>query len=291
MKTTAERQTPVSTSESGALLGRLDRLAERFATLAEWLAEAADELARQGTPPSENLAICLSSARREFGIFRERVLESAQSFSSYPKGEFPASSSLSDLKAMLQEMRTAEDAAREAERDRSGSQRFAREIQGSNDSETADYFANLAVLHHKQGKFADAEELHQMALLMREKCFGCEHHKVASSLNNLALLYRDQGRIEEAKELWERSLAIVEKVFGPEHPKTGLRLSNLAALFYTQGEYEKAEKLYQRLLAILQKRRMQALSKRSSLRKILDTLRIILRRPTHPKTQRTFVHA
>jgi tetratricopeptide (TPR) repeat protein len=264
--TTLESLKSVGINEGNPLSERLDRLAERLAMLAHWLTETAESLTQEG---AEQLVRALTDALDEFVTIREQVLKHGLRSPCYEQDPHRWSP-LKDLRHLIEGLGITERA--DGERCHVGSLNFAGAMPGSDDPETADYMANLAVLHHKQGKYADAEDLHQRALLIRERSFGCEHPKVASSLNNLAMLYRDQGRISEAQKLWERSLAIVQKVFGPEHPKTGLRLSNLGGLFYGQGDYKRAEEVYQRLLTILRKKRMKASTKRVATLRVLTLL-------------------
>jgi tetratricopeptide (TPR) repeat protein len=113
---------------------------------------------------------------------------------------------------------------------------LAEKMLGPEHPDIGDLLANLAELHHKQGKYADAEALHQRALRVREKALGSNHPKVATSLNGLALLYRDQGKNEEAQKLMERSLAIVEKTLSPERTKTGLWPNTRLTLLNLQVE-------------------------------------------------------
>ena len=87
-----------------------------------------------------------------------------------------------------------------------------------------------ALVYTAQGKYADAEGLHQRALAIREKSLGADHPDVAQSLNNLALLYHDQGNYEQAAPLYQRALAICEKVLGPDHPNTVTTRKNYAYL-------------------------------------------------------------
>jgi general secretion pathway protein A len=112
---------------------------------------------------------------------------------------------------------------------------LAEKMLGPEHPDVGDIVANLAVLYHRQGKYADAEGLHHRARQIRERTYGPNHPKVATTLNNLALLYRDQGKDDEAQELMERSLEIVEQAFGREHPKTTLRLSNLEKILEGHG--------------------------------------------------------
>ena len=78
--------------------------------------------------------------------------------------------------------------------------------------------SNLASLHARQGRYADAEPLYRRSLAINEKALGPDHPGVAISLNNLAELYRNQGRYVDAEPLHKRSLAINEKALGPDHP-------------------------------------------------------------------------
>ncbi len=64
---------------------------------------------------------------------------------------------------------------------------------GPQDPRLAKSVNNLAALYHTQGKYAEAEPLHQRSLAIREKALGPEHPNVATSLNNLAALYEAQG--------------------------------------------------------------------------------------------------
>ena len=123
-------------------------------------------------------------------------------------------------------------------------------------AQTADDVAALnaeLVRLYQAGRFAEATEIAERVLAIREKALGPEHRDVGSALNNLATLYRDQGRIAEAEPLLKRALAIIEKALGPDHPNVGLSLNNLAGLYYVQGRAAEAEPLYKRSLAIIEK--------------------------------------
>ena len=110
--------------------------------------------------------------------------------------------------------------------------------------------SNLASLHRRLGRYAQAEPLYERALAIDEAALGPEHPDTATSLNNLAGLYHDQGRYAEAEPLYQRALAISEAALGPEHPDTAMSLNNLASLYHAQGRYSDAEPLLQRALAV-----------------------------------------
>jgi len=109
---------------------------------------------------------------------------------------------------------------------------------------------NLAELYRTQGKYAEAEPLHQRALAIWEKALGPGHPNVAMSLNNLANLYHRQGKYAEAEPLYQRALAIDEEALGPEHPNVATSLENYADLLRKMDRTAEAEKLEQRVRAI-----------------------------------------
>ena len=125
---------------------------------------------------------------------------------------------------------------------------------GEQDPRLATSLNNLAVLYRAQGKYEQAEPLHQRALAIIEKALGPDHPDVANSLNNLAQLYRAQGKFTEADPLSQRALAIIEKALGPEHPNVAAVLENYAALLHKLNRDAEADKMEARAQAIRAKR-------------------------------------
>jgi len=79
---------------------------------------------------------------------------------------------------------------------------------------------NLALLYVLQGKYAQAESLHQRALAIREQQLGSKHPSTAASLYNLAYLYTLQKKFTKAEELYQHVLVIFEQTLGTDHPHT-----------------------------------------------------------------------
>jgi tetratricopeptide (TPR) repeat protein len=59
-----------------------------------------------------------------------------------------------------------------------------------------------SVLLHDQGDLAGARPLYERALAIREKAFGPERPRTATTLNNLAALLYDQGDLAAARPLY-----------------------------------------------------------------------------------------
>ena len=67
---------------------------------------------------------------------------------------------------------------------------------------------NLLRLDNAQGKYPEAEPLHQRSLAIREKALGPEHPDVARSLERYAALLRQIARADEAERMETRAKAI-----------------------------------------------------------------------------------
>ena len=56
-------------------------------------------------------------------------------------------------------------------------------------------------MYYSLGKYNQAKELHEKALMIRKKIFDEDHAHVASSYNNLATVYHSLGEYSQAKDL------------------------------------------------------------------------------------------
>jgi len=71
---------------------------------------------------------------------------------------------------------------------------------------------NLAVLHKKQDRLADAEAMYKEALRIRELKLGHESLDVASTLNNLAGLHQKQDRLADAEAMYKDAVGILTQL-------------------------------------------------------------------------------
>ena len=60
---------------------------------------------------------------------------------------------------------------------------------------------NLALVLDSQGKYEEAEVMHQLALKGSEKVLGPEHPDTLSIINNLARVLDSQSKYEEAEAM------------------------------------------------------------------------------------------
>jgi tetratricopeptide (TPR) repeat protein len=106
---------------------------------------------------------------------------------------------------------------------------------------------------HEKGKYQEAVNVAEKALIVAENTYGPNHLNVAVCLNNLALLYDELGKYEEAEPLYRRSLTITRRSLGSEHPDVATTLDNLAGLYDKQGKYFEAEENYTWALIITER--------------------------------------
>ena len=78
---------------------------------------------------------------------------------------------------------------------------------------------NLAEVLDSQGKYEEAEEMHQQALELREKVLGHEHPATLTSMNNLAGCSSSQGKYEEAEEMHRADAGAEGEDAGPRAPR------------------------------------------------------------------------
>ena len=100
-------------------------------------------------------------------------------------------------------------------------------------------------LYEYQGRYNEAEELCERALMNSEEKLGAMHSDTLRAMVDLANVYYYQRRYGEAEKLYERRL-ISEKKLGDSY--TLGTMQNLANVYSSQGRYEEAEKLFKEAL-------------------------------------------
>jgi len=114
----------------------------------------------------------------------------------------------------------------------------------------SDLVGKLANIRFAMGEYAEAREMHERALTIRENALGPSHVSVGTCLNNLALVHYAMGDLDRAQALHERALALWEEALGPTHPQVATSLNNLGAVARANGDLEGARELYARALVV-----------------------------------------
>merc|ERR1740124_785277 len=93
-------------------------------------------------------------------------------------------------------------------------------VLGTDDTDTAATYSNIAEVTRAKGDVDGALEMHQKALAVNEKVLGEEHADTAISYAGIAEVLKEKGDLDGALQMHHKSLAIKEKVFGDEHTET-----------------------------------------------------------------------
>ncbi|KAJ5557363.1 hypothetical protein N7494_001278 [Penicillium frequentans] len=122
------------------------------------------------------------------------------------------------------------------------------EILGSEDEDSLESTAVLAIAYEEQGQWKTAENLNVQVLDLRRAKLGEEHPGTLATMSNLAMMVCDQGRYEEAERLQMQVTEIRKRTIGEEHLGTLTSINNLAITYYEQGRYEEAERLQMQVM-------------------------------------------
>lgn len=111
---------------------------------------------------------------------------------------------------------------------------------------------NLAILAHKDGRFADARALYAEVLDLVGELEGEESESWLAVLMNLATVLLEEGDYAAAEPVLRRALADARRRFGKRHLLSAGLLSNLSVLQRARGDFEAAEAPMRECLAILE---------------------------------------
>jgi len=118
------------------------------------------------------------------------------------------------------------------------------------DLRTAEISDHVATLHANMGEYAEAKQLHEQVVAIREQSLGPDHPQVAAALVALANVHFQLGTFAEAKALYERALAITESALGPDHPHNAVSLTNLGNIHARAGAFAEAKVFFERALEL-----------------------------------------
>ncbi|HSR39502.1 MAG TPA: CHAT domain-containing tetratricopeptide repeat protein, partial [Phnomibacter sp.] len=116
---------------------------------------------------------------------------------------------------------------------------------------SASALSNQGLIATETGDYANAEEYHRKAFILRKDLYGLDHAMVALSMTNLATLMIYQSRFEDADKLLAAAYEIESRKGLLTTPVGLMTFNNIAMLLQKQGDYERAEQFYQKVLELL----------------------------------------
>jgi tetratricopeptide (TPR) repeat protein/CHAT domain-containing protein len=106
---------------------------------------------------------------------------------------------------------------------------------------TTDALLNLGTVLKECGKFAEAEEVLERALAIRDRSLGPDHLEIARVLNELGFVANRARDADLAGQRYRRALAMLERTVGSEHPECAVSLTGLFAADYLRRQFGEAE--------------------------------------------------
>lgn len=114
----------------------------------------------------------------------------------------------------------------------------------------AQALTNLSSTLRKMGDLEEAQRHAERALKIKERAYGMEHPRVASTINILANVKYRLGDLKGARLLYGRALDIYRQGFGPNHPYVATPLNNLGELSLQEGDLAAARRFLGEALQI-----------------------------------------
>ncbi|MBD3233424.1 MAG: CHAT domain-containing protein [candidate division Zixibacteria bacterium] len=127
------------------------------------------------------------------------------------------------------------------------------ELYGTEDPRLIGPLNNLAALYRNQGRFMQAKELYNHALLIIEKQPADEQTYIAACLSNLASVHRNLGEFNQAESLYTRALEIVSNDPKAKSLDRVSIINNLGSIAKTLSDYQRAELYYREALEFCEK--------------------------------------
>jgi tetratricopeptide (TPR) repeat protein len=101
-----------------------------------------------------------------------------------------------------------------------------------------------------QGRYAEAEREHRVALQLLRKAFGAEHPVIAATHNNLGNDLHNQEKYADAEEQHRLALELQRKLLGQSHPHVATSYHNLGHALDLQKRTAEALSHYESAWAI-----------------------------------------
>ena len=101
----------------------------------------------------------------------------------------------------------------------------------------------------RQGRWAEAAEVHRTVAAGREQLLGADHPDTLASRCELAHALNHLGRPQQALEVFEQVTAARERTMGPDHPLTLAARQETAFVLDRLGRHTDAHRLYAAVLA------------------------------------------
>lgn len=118
--------------------------------------------------------------------------------------------------------------------------------------EAAEALVHLGNVYRSTGKFTQAEEQLNQALMIRQEKLPANHELIAAIYNDLGLVYTDLDP-DKSIEYYEKALETYRLLHGEDDPKIAIGNTNLGYVYYKEELYGDAINYYETGLKIWEK--------------------------------------
>ncbi len=123
-------------------------------------------------------------------------------------------------------------------------------VEPENDSATAYYYHNLALVTGEVGDNVGADSLFRTALRLEREALGEEHPMYASSLSSHSTVLERMGNMAATDTALREVLRIRRQVLGEEHPDYAWSMFNYADFLVQEARYREAAEWSRKVLAL-----------------------------------------
>lgn len=118
--------------------------------------------------------------------------------------------------------------------------------------EAAEALVHLGNVYRSTGKYTQAEEQLNHALLIRQEKLPAMHESIAAVYNDLGLVYTEIDT-DKSIDYYEKALETYRKLHGDDDPKIAIGNTNLGYVYYKEKLFGDAINYYESALAIWEK--------------------------------------
>lgn len=167
------------------------------------------------------------------------------------RGAKPADSQrLANLLNQRANIKAAQGALDDAERDTREALDLSRRLKGEQSLDVAENLINLGVLRMHRGDASGAELIFRRGLTTYRRLLPAEHPLIADAMTNLARALDREGKSDEAEPIYLDTLAMQRHLFGNVHADVATTLNNLAVMYVGRGDYAKARSMMQQVVDV-----------------------------------------
>jgi len=102
------------------------------------------------------------------------------------------------------------------------------------------------------GDFDEAMSYFNQLYRLREKMYGQDSYRLASTLINIGIQYKSLGNLEKAIEYYKKAELLYLKEFGNDYSGLGIIYTNIGNIYGLTGDYNKALEYHRNAYRVLQ---------------------------------------